>query len=67
MGRPVACSRLCPPHGVQEVPELSTRAVLLLHHTDCGAQAAMRHHGLLVARMRQLLGQYGLVTWLAQV
>ncbi|KAF6260881.1 carbonic anhydrase [Scenedesmus sp. NREL 46B-D3] len=28
----------------QEVPELSTRAVLLLHHTDCGAMAAIRHH-----------------------
>lgn len=25
----------------QEVPELSTREVLIIHHTDCGAQAAL--------------------------
>jgi len=52
---------------MQEVPELSTHAVLLVHHTDCGAQAAMRHHDLLVDRMRELLGQYSVLTWLVQV
>jgi len=51
----------------QEVPELSTHTVLVVHHTDCGAQAAVRHHDLLVERLRQLLGAYSLVTWLLQV
>jgi carbonic anhydrase len=52
---------------LQEVPELSTRAVLLLHHTDCGAMAAMRHHDLLVSRMKQLLSEWGVTTWALQV
>eukprot|EP00775_Hariotina_reticulata_P012035 gene12035-12178_t len=50
----------------QEVPELATRTVLVVHHTDCGAQAAMRHHDLLVDRMRELLRGYSVVTWLLQ-
>ncbi|WIA14723.1 hypothetical protein OEZ85_003213 [Tetradesmus obliquus] len=50
----------------QEVPELATRAVLLLHHTDCGAMAAMRHHDQLVGRMRQLLSEWGVTTWAVQ-
>lgn len=35
----------------QEVPELATRLVIILHHTDCGAQAAVRHHDHLMQRM----------------
>lgn len=53
--------------GLQEVPELSTRAVLLLHHTDCGAMAAIRHHDQLVSRMKQLLSEWGITTWAVQV
>lgn len=52
---------------LQEVPELSTCAVLLLHHTDCGAMAAMRHHDQLVSRMKQLLSEWGVTTWAVQV
>lgn len=35
----------------QEIPELSTRLVLIIHHTDCGAQAAVRHHHLLMEKV----------------
>jgi carbonic anhydrase len=49
------------------VPELATRTVLLLHHTDCGAMAAMRHHDHLVSRMQQLLSEWGVTTWALQV
>ena len=52
---------------LQEVPELSTREVLIIHHTDCGAQAAMRHHDYLVARMQQLMGQWNVLGWVIQV
>lgn len=54
-------------HMQQEVPELSTREVLIVHHTDCGAQAAVRHHDHLVARMRQLMGEWNVLGWLLQV
>lgn len=52
---------------LQEVPELSTREVLIIHHTDCGAQAAMRHHDHLVGRMKQLLGDWNIAGWALQV
>jgi hypothetical protein len=51
----------------QEVPELSTREVLIIHHTDCGAQAAMRHHDHLVARMKELLAHWNILGWALQV
>eukprot|EP00879_Flechtneria_rotunda_P020770 GHRR01021863.1.p1 GENE.GHRR01021863.1~~GHRR01021863.1.p1 ORF type:complete len:197 (+),score=64.14 GHRR01021863.1:397-987(+) len=51
----------------QEVPELSTRAVMIIHHTDCGAQAVMRHHDYMVNRMKELLGQWNILAWVAQV
>jgi hypothetical protein len=49
------------------VPELSTREVLIIHHTDCGAQAAMRHHNHLVTRMQELLAQWNVLGWAVQV
>jgi hypothetical protein len=59
---------LPPPHvPIQEVPELSTREVLIIHHTDCGAMAAMRHHNHLVERMQELLSQWNVLGWLLQV
>jgi carbonic anhydrase len=42
----------------QEVPELSTSAVVIIHHTDCGGQAVMRHHDMLVGRMQQLISEW---------
>jgi carbonic anhydrase len=54
-------------HTQQEVPELSTREVLIIHHTDCGAQAAMRHHDHLVARMKELLAAWNIAGWALQV
>lgn len=62
----------CPPFNpsqtiLQEVPELSTREVMIIHHTDCGAQAAMRHHNHLVARMKELLAQWNVLGWAVQV
>ncbi|KIY93399.1 Uncharacterized protein MNEG_14563 [Monoraphidium neglectum] len=50
----------------QEVPELATREVVIIHHTDCGAQAAERHVDLLVARAQQLLGLLGPLLGLMQ-
>ncbi|KAI8473683.1 MAG: hypothetical protein J3K34DRAFT_518795 [Monoraphidium minutum] len=38
------------------VCEVLTREVLIIHHTDCGAQAAERHIDLLMWRAQQLLG-----------
>eukprot|EP00878_Enallax_costatus_P036659 GHUV01041192.1.p2 GENE.GHUV01041192.1~~GHUV01041192.1.p2 ORF type:complete len:149 (+),score=22.53 GHUV01041192.1:935-1381(+) len=43
---------------LQEVPELSTRAVVIIHHTDCGGQAVMQHHDMLVGRMMQLTTEW---------
>jgi carbonic anhydrase len=51
----------------QEVPELSCRAVLIIHHTDCGAQAVLRHHDHLVGRMQQLVREWSPLLGVAQV
>lgn len=46
---------------------MSTREVLIIHHTDCGAMAAMRHHDHMVGRMRELLAHWNILGWVIQV
>jgi len=35
---------------------LNTKVILLIHHTDCGAQAAVRHHDELLRKAKEKLG-----------
>lgn len=52
---------------LQEVPELATRAVVIIHHTDCGGQAVMRHHDMLVTRMQQMIAEWNWLLGIIQV